>query len=178
MSVWSRRKLYPTLPCQATLICGALCFKRKGTRGYREQFSSDLLEQVPVQIKYNCVKCLLQCLQVTVQQTFTFKFLLLCFRAVRWSCPLPAPHRGLGSLQGGVSCSHTNSSSDEGMLTQYCPLSPCSEFLPMFPVYHQFLSAMQSRPSGSQGELCSITSKIWLGVCFLLLGCGCTVALT
>lgn len=37
---------------------------------------------------------------------------------------------------------------------------------------------MQSRASGSQGELCSITSKIWLGVCFLLLGCGCTVALT
>lgn len=106
-----------------------------------------------------------------MQQTFTFKFLILCFHAVHWSCPLPAPQSRSGLTARGMSCSDMNSSSKGAMHTQYCPLSPCSESLPLLPVWHQFLSAMQVKTFW--GELCSITSKIWLGVCFLLLGCGC-----
>lgn len=87
----------PVCPARLDLICGALCFRRKGTlSGYMKQVSSDLLELVLMQIRCNCVKCLLQCFQVRIQQTFTFKFLLLCFHAVRWSCPLPAPQRKSG----------------------------------------------------------------------------------
>lgn len=160
------------------LICGALCFQRKGTHGYMEQFSSDLLEQVPMQTKYNCVKCLLQCLQVRIQQTLTFKFLhfylVLCIGLAPYQ-----PHTvGLGSPQGGLPCSDMNSSSNEGMHTQYCPLSPCSESLPLLPILASVSFCNAVKSFGSRGELCSITCKIWLGVCFLLLGCGCTVALT
>lgn len=90
----------PLFPARLYLTCGALCFKRKGIHGYMEQFSSDLLEQVPVQTKYSHVKCLLQCFQVRIQQTITFKF-LLCLAAVHWSCPLPALHSRSGFTPRG-----------------------------------------------------------------------------
>lgn len=158
----------PLSPARLYLICGALCFKRKGAPGYMPQFCSDLLEQAPIQTKYNCAKSLLQCFQVRMQQTFTFKFLLLCFHAVHWSCPLPAPQSRSGLNPRGC-LAQTWIPAPMGQCTH--STVPCSESLPLLPVWHQFLSAMQVKTFW--GELCSITSKICLGVCFLLLGCGC-----